>query len=128
MTALRAEAMLAWLYAVGFGGATIPVAIYLSRRGTLPTFFQLFEMYGGPWWTRFGREAFLRLLAAFFVLTLAVAWVAWLVWNGSTAGILLTLVLLPIEAVFWVGFDLPIPKVIGIARAVLLAVGWVSIS
>jgi len=128
MTALRAEAMLAWLYAVGFGGGTIPVAICLSRRGTLPTFFQLFEMYGGPWWTRFGRGAFLRLLAAFFLLTVAVAWAAWLVWNASTPGIVLTLVLLPIEAVFWVGFDLPIPKVIGIARAVLLAVGWVSIT
>ena len=36
----------------------------------------------------------------------------------------LTLVLLPVEAWFWFGFDLPIPKAIGVVRIVLLAIGW----
>jgi hypothetical protein len=55
MTALRIEAVLTWAYAVGFGGSTVPVAIHLHRHGVLPTFFGLFEMYGGPWSRRFGR-------------------------------------------------------------------------
>ena len=47
MTALRIEAVLTWVYAAGFGGSTIPVAVYLRRRGRLPRFLDLFEMYGG---------------------------------------------------------------------------------
>ena len=46
---------------------------------------------------------------------------AWLVWNGSRVGAVIVLVLLPVEAVFWVGLALPTPWLIGIARAVFLA-------
>lgn len=64
---------------------------------------------------------------AFLVVTLAAAWAAWLVWNASRAGGVRTLVLLPVEAAFWFGFDLPIPKAIGLLRAVLLVLGWTSL-
>ena len=127
MSALHIEAVLAWLYAAGFGGSAIPVALYLRRRGRLPTFFDLFEMFGGPWSSRFGNSAFVWLLMAFFVVTLLVAWAAWLVWKASKLGGVLTLGLLPVEALFWLGFDLPIPKVIGVARVVLLTLGWTSL-
>jgi hypothetical protein len=88
MTALRVEAVLTWAYAAGFGGSTIPVAVYLRRHGRLPTFFGLFDMDGGPWSSRFGQRAFVCLL---------------------------------------IGFDLPIPKVIGPVRIVFLARGWRSL-
>jgi hypothetical protein len=127
MTALRIEAVLTWLYAAGFGGSTVPVAVYLHRRGRLPTFFGLFEMYGGPWSSRFGQHAFEWLLMAFLAVTLSAAWAAWLVWSASRVGGLLTLVVLPFEAWFWIGFDLPIPKAIGVVRVLLLALGWASL-
>jgi len=59
-----------------------------SARKGLPTFFGLFDMYGGPWSSRFGQRAFVCLL---------------------------------------IGFDLPIPKVIGPVRIVFLARGWRSL-
>ena len=124
VTALRVEAALTWLYAAGFGGSTVPVAMYLRRRGRLPTFFGLFEMYGGPWSRRGSQRDFVRRLMAFLLTTAAAAWAAWLVWNASMVGAILTLVLLPVEAWFWFGFDLPIPKAIGVVRIVLLAIGW----
>jgi hypothetical protein len=34
---------------------------------------------------------------------------------------------LPIEAVFWLGFPLPIPWLFGAARAALLASAWKSL-
>jgi hypothetical protein len=37
-----------------------------------------------------------------------VAGAAWLVWKGSRVGGVLAMVLLPVEAVFWIGFALPI--------------------
>jgi len=120
-------AILTWVYAAGFGLSTIPVAVFLLRHGRLPVFAGLFESYGGPWSARFRPGAFVVLLMAFFVLTVMVAWLAWLVWNGSKVGAVISLVLLPLEAVFWVGFALPIPWLIGIARVVFLALAWNSL-
>jgi len=117
-----------WIYAAGFGLSTIPVAIYLEQRGRLPSFFGLFDMYAGPWSARLADDAFVLRLIAFLVVMLVVAWAAWLVWNGSKAGAVLSLALLPIEAVFWLGFALPIPWVLGAARVVLLLLGWKSMS
>jgi hypothetical protein len=124
MTAARAAAIVTWAYAAGFGISTIPVAIFLGRTGRLPNFLGLFESYGGPWSSRFSNGVFIGLLMAFFLVTLLVAWGAWLLWNGSRAGAIICLALLPVEAVFWIGFALPIPWVLGIARIALIAVAW----
>jgi hypothetical protein len=56
------------------------------------------------------------------------AWSAWLLWNGSRTGAVINLLLLPVEAIFWIGFALPIPWVIGITRVVLIAVAWSSLT
>jgi hypothetical protein len=42
--AARAAAAVTWVYAAGFGGSTVPVSIYLLKRGSLPSFFGLFDM------------------------------------------------------------------------------------
>ena len=120
-------AVLTWLYAAAFGISAAPVAVYLLRRGTLPTFFGLFEMYGGPWSSRLSDGRFAMLLVAFLLVTLVASWAAWLVWNGSKAGAVLSLVLFPVEAIFWLGFALPIPWFLGVARAALLALAWKSL-
>lgn len=104
--------------------STIPVAVFLLRYGRLPVFAGLFESFGGPWSARQEPRTFVVLLMAFLVITMMAAWAAWLVWNGSKTGAVITLVLLPVEAVFWIGFALPIPWLIGIARVVFLALAW----
>jgi hypothetical protein len=127
MKSAPAAAGLTWIYAAAFGIPAIPVAIHLSQRGTLPEFMDLFQMYGGPWSSRFSDKTLVVLLIVFLVVTLVAAWSAWLVWKGTKAGAGLNLALLPIEAVFWLGFALPIPWLIGAARAVLVAVAWKSL-
>ncbi len=120
-------AVLTWFYAAGFGITALPVAVYLLRRGTLPQFFGRFRMYGGPWSSRLSDGPFAVLRIAFTILTLVVSWAAWLVWEGSEAGAVLSLVLFPVEAVFWLGFALPIPWILGIARAAFLVLSWNSL-
>ena len=128
MTTLRAAAIVTWVYAAGFGLSAIPVAAYLRQRGRLPTFFDMFETYGGPWSARVSNGTFELLLIGFLVLMLIVAWFAWLVWNGSRTGAILALATIPIEAVFWFGFALPIPWLLGAARVALLLLGWKALS
>ncbi|HEU4915751.1 MAG TPA: hypothetical protein VFV13_04235 [Acidimicrobiia bacterium] len=128
MTAPRAAAIATWAYAAGFGISAIPVAIFLARRGRLPNFLGLFESYGGRWSARFPDGAFIALLLAFFIVTGVAAWSAWLLWNGSRTGAVINLILLPVEAIFWIGFALPIPWVFGMARVVLVLAGWSSLA
>jgi hypothetical protein len=124
MNNARIAAVLTWVYSGGFGLSTVPVAIYLLRQGRLPVFAGLFETYGGPWSARLQQRTFMWLLMAFLIVTLVAAWAAWLLWKGSKAGAVLALVLLPLEAVFWVGFALPIPWLIGVARVAYMALAW----
>ena len=124
MNNARIAAVLTWVYSAGFGLSAVPVAMFLLRRGRLPVFAGLFETYGGPWSARLEQRTVVGLLIAFLIVTLVAAWAAWLLWNGSKAGAVLALVLLPIEAVFWVGFALPIPWLIGVARVAYIALAW----
>jgi hypothetical protein len=123
----RIAAVVTWAAAAGFGLSTIPVAVYLLQRGKLPTFFDLFEMYGGPWSARVTHASFAALLMAFLVVNAVVAWAARLLWSGSRSGAVLSLALLPVEGVFWVGFALPIPWLVGVARVVLIVLAWRSL-
>ncbi len=125
MRSLHIAAVLTWAYAAGFGIPAVPVALYLLDRGRLPIFLNMFEMYGGPWSSRGMRaERFALLLVAFFVLTVGSAVAAWYVWHASRAGAVACLVLLAVEAVFWVGFALPIPWILALATVGFLASGW----
>ena len=120
----RIDAVLTWVYAAGFGLPAIPIAVYHLDTGGLPRFFDLFAMYGGPWSEQFSVGVFAALLIAFLLVLMVSAFAAWLVWRGSRIGAILSLALLPVEIVFWLGFALPVPWAFGVARVVLLLLAW----
>jgi hypothetical protein len=68
------------------------------------------------------------LLLLFGAATLVAAWSAWLLWQRRRIGAVLNLAALPVEAVFWIGFALPLPWLIGLARVALVALAWNSLS
>lgn len=127
MSSARAAATVTWVYALGFGLATAPVSIYWLRSGQLPRFFGLFEMFGGPWSASTSDRTFVGLLL-FCAVTLVAFCSAWLLWQGRRIGAVLNLAVLPVEAVFWIGFALPLPWTTGLARVILIAVAWNSLS
>lgn len=126
MQKTRIAAVLTWIYAAAFGIPAVPVSVYLLQHGDLPTFMDLFPMYGGPWDVVEDR-AFVTLLMGFLAVVLSAAWAAWLAWKGRRAGVVLALALLPVEAVFWFGFALPFPWIFGAARALLYALALRSL-
>ena len=123
---MKSAALLTWVYSAAFGIPAIPVSVYLLQRGRLPTLWGLFEMYGGPWSAGVADDTLALLLIGFLVVTVVASWTAWLIWKGVRLGAVVNLALLPVEAVFWVGFALPFPWLIGIARAALIASSWHS--
>ena len=124
----RGAAVVTWVYVAAFGAPTIPIAAYVAQNGRLPSFLDAFTMYGGPWAVPFAEGRVLLLLTGFLMVTLAAAWAAWLVWNGSKPGGVLALALLPAEAAFWYGFALPLPWLLGLTRVMLLVAAWTSLS
>ena len=128
MNRSRAAALVTWAYAAMFGVPAVPVAIYLAEKGRLPSLWGLFDMYAGPWSSRFADDRMIALLLVYAGLLLATVLSGWLLWERRKPGAVLNLGLLPLEAVFWVGFALPIPWLFGIARVVLVSLAWPQLS
>lgn len=128
MNKSRTAALVTWTYAAMFGVPAVPVAIFLAEEGRLPSLWGLFDMYAGPWSSRFADNRVVALLLVYFGLGLAAAWSGWLLWRGRKAGAVLNLGSLPVEAVFWIGFALPIPWVFGVARVALVCLAWPELS
>jgi hypothetical protein len=124
MRAPRAAAIVTWIYSAGFGLPAPLVAAYLLRHGRLPSFFGLFDMYGGPWSGRLSDTQFTVRLSAFALLLIVPTWSGWLLWKGRRSGAVLNVVSLPIEVVFWLGFALPIPWILAGQRVALVALSW----
>ncbi|MBT2517888.1 hypothetical protein J7E29_10620 [Streptomyces sp. ISL-90] len=123
----RSYAVLTWVYVAAFGIPAVPISVYLLQHGSLPWFLDLFPMYGGPWSERLGEGPLAVLLVAYLLVTIAVAFAAWLVWLGRRMGAVLSLALIPVEAVFWIGFALPFPWVVGAIRVALITLAWTSL-
>jgi hypothetical protein len=117
-----------WAYALGFGVPTVPVSIHLVRNGHLPSFLGLFEMFGGPWSASLSDRAFVGLLLLFGGATVLAAFSGVLLWRRRRIGAVVNLATLPLEAVCWVGFALPLPWLAGLARVVLVSRAWGSLS
>ena len=116
---------------VGFGWAILPVPWlmwWVVVRGRLPVLPLIGEPNSGPFYLQLPHSQFVLLLAASFGLGVAQVWAGWLLWNGDRSGALLQFGLLPIEAIFWYGFALPIPPVLAAARVVLVALAWSSLA
>lgn len=116
----RAYAVVTWAYAAGFGVPAVPVAVHLLRTGSLPSFFGLFDMYGGPWSERLSDSEFAAGLVGFLGVASAASWAAGRVARCLPRGRLIAAALLPVEAIFWIGYALPIPWLTGVARVALL--------
>jgi hypothetical protein len=111
-----------------FGVPAVPVAIFLTDEGRLPSLWGLFDMYAGPWSSRLSDHSVAILLLTYSGLVLTATWSGWLLWQARKAGAVLNLGLLPLEAVFWIGFALPVPWLFGIARATLVCLAWPEVT
>ncbi len=108
---------------LGFGGPALYGMKSLADGNGVPTVFG-FPAYGGGGFERAGWPSTVPLLAAFFVVCAAELVTAYMLWDGQALGGWLNLLLLAPGAVFWWGFDLPVPWVLAVARIGLLWAGW----
>ena len=123
MTPLTIAAVLCWINAIGFGPLCLPAIrnVLLGREVPLVLGF---PAYGGGPFERIGIMPSVPLLSAFLLTCVLEGVAGWLLWGGHRSGAILALALLPVGAVFWVGFALPIAPLTAIVRTALIAASW----
>ena len=120
----RAAAVLAWVLGLGFGLPCVYGIWFLADRGYVWTFMGFPTYDTGPLFQDVGLEPTVPLLVAFLLVCLAEIVLGVMLWQRRRAGAALALGLLPVELMFWIGFVLPFGPVFGLARTVLVAMGW----
>jgi len=83
-----------------------------------------FPAYGRGPFERAGIPTTVPLLAAFLLVCILEVVTGILLWGGHKSGGVLALVLLPVEAVFWWGFALPIPPIFALVWTILILMNW----
>lgn len=121
--ALRAASVLLAFTGLAFGLPALWGMKSLAAGEGVPLVFG-FPAYGGGGFARAGIDSTVPLVGAFLAVCVAEIVAAWLVWHGQVMGGWLALLLMVPGAVFWWGFDLPFPWVLGAARTLLLWYGW----
>lgn len=104
---------------MGFGLPCIFGIIQFRRTGEVWTFMG-FPTYGDGPFQRVGVETSTGLLVAFLGVCLAEVVAGAMIWSEAPGAKVLSLVLLPFEFAFWIGFALPLGPPLGIARTVLV--------
>ncbi|HET8568961.1 MAG TPA: hypothetical protein VFM93_08255 [Candidatus Limnocylindria bacterium] len=116
-------AILVWFDAIGLAiPGLIGVRSLLAGHG-VPLVLG-YPSYGGGAFERAGIATSVPLLLLFLLVLIAEVPAGWLLWQGQRSGAVLALILLVPEAIFWWGFDLPIPPILGVARVIAIALAW----
>jgi hypothetical protein len=126
MNGLRAASVLLWLNAVGFGLLCLPAIRSLMAGRGIP-YVMGFPAYGAGPFERIGIPTTVPLLIAFLSVCVIEGVAAWLLWGAHRSGAILALAVLPVGAIFWWGFALPIPPVFAIARTILIVWNWAAL-
>ncbi len=114
----RVAAVCSILLALGFGLPGVIGALHLARTGEVWTFLG-FPTYGGGPFERLGLDTTVGLISVFVVVCAAELAAGVLLWVEAPHAALYSLLLLPFEMLFWIGFALPFGPPLGTARVVL---------
>ncbi len=120
---LRVAAALQGFIAVGIGVFCFP-AIRNLRMGRDIPLVMGFPAYGRGPFERIGLPTTIPLLVGFLLVCMLEAVASVLLWQGHVSGALLSLVLLPLGALFWWGFALPIPPIFALIWTLLILLNW----
>jgi hypothetical protein len=123
MFSIRIASILLWSNGVGFGLPCLLTIRNLLTGRDLPVVMG-FRAFGGGSFERAGTQTMSALLAVFFIVCILDCIAGWLLWSGHRSGAILSLILVPVGAVFWWGFALPFPPIFAVVRTLLIVLSW----
>lgn len=127
MGSLRGSAVLLLFNGLGFGlPCVLAIRNLLAGRG-IPIILG-FPAYGRGPFEGIGISTTVPLLIGFLLVCTLEVVAGGFLWSGDKIGAILALVLVPLGAVYWWGFALPIPPIFALARTVLILANWQQLS
>lgn len=120
---VRVLAALYYFTGIGFGLSNIAVLVYVATQGRVPIVLGVDLDGGGPF-ESLGYRSMAVLIGLFVVVCLLEVVAARLLSRSGSRGGVLAIALLPVGAMFWFGFALPLPWFLGSLKAIFLAASW----
>ena len=120
---LQISAILHWFVAIGFGIFCIPAIRNLLAGKDIP-YVLGFPAYGKGPFERIGIPSTVPLLAGFLLVCILEFVAGVLLWQGLKVGAILALMLLPLGAIYWWGFALPIPPFFALIWTIMILQSW----
>jgi hypothetical protein len=119
----RTAALLLWFNGLGFGiPCLMAIRSLLAGRGIIQLLG--FPAYGHGPFERHGIPSTAGLISGFLLVCALECVAGLLLWGGHKSGAILALALLPLGAIYWWGFALPIPPMFAVARTIAIVVAW----
>jgi hypothetical protein len=129
--AITAASILSYVVGVGWVIGISPTIVYMIRHRALPIrnlpILGQIRALSGPF-EALGMGMMITLAVLFLVINLLHLLAGIWLWKSQRKGGTLEISLLGLSVVFWFGFALPIPPVVGLLEAGLLAAGWKSLN
>jgi hypothetical protein len=120
---ITAASVLYYFTGIAFFVGTVPIALYIIQNRELPSMMGV-KVMGGGFIETLGFNAVVAATLLFEVVNAGEVIAGYWLWKSRKNGGKLGVALFPLGMVFWIGFALPIPLVVSLARMVLLMVGW----
>jgi hypothetical protein len=117
----RGAAITSLFLGLGFGLPCLYGVWYFATRHEVWNFLG-FPTYGDGPFEANGIPTTVPLLIGFLIVCALEVATGGLLWAPRPSGYWIGILLLPFEAVYWIGFDLPFGPLLGIARTVLIVV------
>ena len=123
---LKIASICLWFSGLGFGLPCI-YGIWSVMNGKGIARVMGFPAYGQGPFEKIGVHTTTPLLAGFLFVCALECIAGWGVWNGDKGAAILSLAIIPVEMVFFIGFALPFGPPFLIIRTILLLLSWSSL-
>jgi len=120
---LKIASIAAWIGGLGFG---IPglIGIWSLINGKGIAYVMGFPTYGQGPFEKIGVHTTIPLMLGFLLTCVLECIAGWMLWQSDKGGAMLSIIIIPIEIFFYIGFALPFGPAMLLLRIVFLVLGW----
>lgn len=120
---IKIAALCLWFSGLGFGLPCV-YGIWSMMNGRGIAYVMGFPAYGNGPFEKIGVHTTTALLIGFFLVCALECIAGWGIWSGDKGAAVLSMAIIPVEIVFFIGFALPFGPPFLLARIVLLFLSW----
>lgn len=123
---IKTASICLWIAGVMFGISGLYGLWYFVKNNAIATVMG-FPSYGNGPFEKIDIHTTAPLLSGFLMVCILECICGWALWNGGKDGAYLSLIIIPIEMFFYIGFALPFGPPLIVIRIVTLLLSWSSL-